>query len=57
MTALLGPRGRGPSLRAFLLLAALQVVGAVFRVIDGLPDEVLHCAQHPALMLQAEAAM
>ena len=53
----LGPRGRGPSLRAFLLLAALQVVGAVFRVIDGLPDEVLHCAQHPALMLQAEAAM
>ena len=30
----LGPRGRGPSLRAFLLLAALQVVGVVFRVID-----------------------
>ena len=30
----LGPRERGPSLRAFLLLAALQVVGAFCRVID-----------------------
>ena len=30
----LGHRERGPSLRAFLLLAALQVVGAFCRVID-----------------------
>ena len=33
-SAPLGPRGREPLLRAFLLLAALQVVGAFFRVID-----------------------
>ena len=30
----LGPRGRGPSLRAFLLFAALQVVGPFCCAID-----------------------
>ena len=46
-TAPLGPRGRGSSLRAFLLLAALQVVGAFCRVsIDSL---MMCCIVHSIL--------